>query len=586
LKYTDEQKDQAQSLYLAGNKVPEIETQLGIERRTLYLWIKKENWDKALNKEDTLYTIKKRIRLLAERENKTTLEIKELDSLISNLIRLEKLYASLKAKDESAPAGSTPGGERRRSGRKPAKNDFSQIDEQDLMEKFRDGLFGYQLDCWNHLDERIRNILKSRQIGMTFYFAREAFTDALLTGDNQIFLSASRAQSDVFREYIKFFALDWYGVELTGKDKIELITPKGKATLYFLSTNSATAQSYHGHVYIDEYFWIPKFSTLKKVATAMASQKKWRKTFFSTPSAKSHEAYPMWSGDEFNERKKRANKPVIIFPGRKELRKQGVRGADLQWRRIITIEDAEREGCNLFNIEQLKVEYSEDEYRQLFMCYFIDDSASVFKFSELEKCLTDLSEWKDFKPEAERPYKGKVWIGYDPSRSRDGACIVVIAAPKGVRGKFRVLEKIDMKNAAWQFQAATIKDLVNKYDVEYIGIDRTGPGDGVCEMVERFYPAVEGIFYSQEKKTKLVLKAQQVIADQRIEWDVNWSDIAAGFLQIHRAVTGGGGITYVADRNDKTGHADAAWAIMHALINEDFILLENDDEECEWAFSA
>jgi uncharacterized protein YjcR len=32
------------------------------------------------------------------------------------------------------------------------------------------------------LAERIRNILKSRQIGATWYFAREAFIDALTTG--------------------------------------------------------------------------------------------------------------------------------------------------------------------------------------------------------------------------------------------------------------------------------------------------------------------------------------------------------------------------------------------------------------------
>jgi hypothetical protein len=33
----------------------------------------------------------------------------------------------------------------------------------------------------------IRNILKSRQVGLTYYFAGEAFMDAVLTGDNQVF---------------------------------------------------------------------------------------------------------------------------------------------------------------------------------------------------------------------------------------------------------------------------------------------------------------------------------------------------------------------------------------------------------------
>ncbi|MGK7630792.1 terminase large subunit domain-containing protein, partial [Salmonella enterica] len=40
----------------------------------------------------------------------------------------------------------------------------------------------------------VRNILKSRQIGATWYFAFEAFENAVMTGDPQIFLSASKVQ--------------------------------------------------------------------------------------------------------------------------------------------------------------------------------------------------------------------------------------------------------------------------------------------------------------------------------------------------------------------------------------------------------
>ena len=46
-------------------------------------------------------------------------------------------------------------------------------------------------DDARNLHQRIRNILKSRQIGATYYFAGEAFEQAVLTGDPQIFLSAS-----------------------------------------------------------------------------------------------------------------------------------------------------------------------------------------------------------------------------------------------------------------------------------------------------------------------------------------------------------------------------------------------------------
>lgn len=567
-------------MYWRGTPVTEIAEQLLIEKRTLYNWAAQEEWN-ILRSESPEAVIAARIALLMQLPEKTDQQIRELDRLLTHVETMERIRWK---KRDSAGCVESGSGEPAsgRSRKRKAKNDFSEIDEDELMEKFRTGLFGYQLDLWEHRNERNRNILKSRQIGLTYYFAREAFTDALLTGKNKIFLSASRAQADVFREYIRAFAKEWFETDLSGKDKIEIVTPHGDATLYFLSTNSSTAQSYHGDVYIDEYFWIPKFDVLKKVASAMASQKKWTRTYFSTPSAKSHGAYPFWSGDEFNERNKQANRPVVLFPERKELRNGGALCADGQWRRIITLSDAEKQGCCLFDREQLKLEYSEDEFRQLFECYFVDDAQSCFRFADLQNCLSDSSEWRDFHPDRAHPYAGPVWIGYDPSRSRDGACIAVLAVPQSLRGKFRVLEKITLKNAAWEFQAGTIRDLCSKYNVEQIGVDCTGPGSGVLEMVQRFFPAAQRINYTLDTKAKLVLKAQQIVQSGRIEWDSCYSDIAAGFLMIRRTTTLNANITYVADRSDLTGHADAAWAIMHALQFEDLILAseEEDDNIC------
>ncbi|MFP1453593.1 terminase large subunit domain-containing protein [Escherichia coli] len=44
---------------------------------------------------------------------------------------------------------------------------------------------------------------------------------------------------------------------------------------------------------------------------------------------------------------------------------------------IVTVEDAVRGGCNLFDLDQLRMEYSPDEYQNLLMCEFVDDLASV-----------------------------------------------------------------------------------------------------------------------------------------------------------------------------------------------------------------
>jgi hypothetical protein len=71
-----------------------------------------------------------------------------------------------------------------------------------------------------------------------------------------------------------------------------------------------------------------------------------------------------------------------------------------------------------------------------------------------------------------------------------------------------------------------------------------------------------------DAKTRLVLKAQAVISKDRIRWSADHVDIPMAFMAIRRQATGSG-ISYVAARDSKIGHADVAWAIMHALQVED-----------------
>ncbi|MBV5559455.1 terminase, partial [Pseudomonas aeruginosa] len=58
--------------------------------------------------------------------------------------------------------------------RKPKRNDINEELTEKLVEAFLDGCFDYQKDWYRAGNQRTRVILKSRQIGATFYFAREA----------------------------------------------------------------------------------------------------------------------------------------------------------------------------------------------------------------------------------------------------------------------------------------------------------------------------------------------------------------------------------------------------------------------------
>jgi hypothetical protein len=54
--------------------------------------------------------------------------------------------------------------------------------------------------------------------------------------------------------------------------------------------------------------------------------------------------------------------------------------------------------------------------------------------------------------------------------------------------------------------------LTEKYNVDYIGIDATGIGQGVYQLVRSFFPAARAIRYTPEMKTAMVLKAKDTIA--------------------------------------------------------------------------
>lgn len=82
------------------------------------------------------------------------------------------------------------------------------------------------------------------------YFARESLLRALRTGQNQIFLSASKTQAYVFRKYIIPFAR-LVDVDLSGDP---IVIGNNGAELIFLGTNSNTAQSHSGDLYVDEIF--------------------------------------------------------------------------------------------------------------------------------------------------------------------------------------------------------------------------------------------------------------------------------------------------------------------------------------------
>lgn len=583
MKIAIEVKAACRSLYIRTGSAPDCAKQLNVNVRTVYNWIKDGNWDELRVDITAQQVLASRICTLAERDNKTKLEIEELDRLCRTAAsfdveaaKAEKIRAEanriqaeadhITHNGEALP-GKTKGANKGKAKNPTKKNDISSIDAVFFETFANKHFYQYQLNWRANIHQRNRFILKPRQIGATYYFAFEAFEDAVKHGENQIFLSASKAQSKVFKSYIIAFALEHFDIELKGADSIELYKDgKLHATLYFLSTNASTAQSYHGHLYIDEVFWIPNYDKLQKVASAMAAHKKWRRTYFSTPSSIQHPAYKQWSGDKYNKNRKQK----VDFDLSEKTLLDGHLGPDNIWRCMLNIYDAQAQGCDLFDIDELKQEYTKEDFDNLFMCQFIDDLLSVFPFSELQPCMIDAASlWLHLKsgdkPLGNRPAA----IGYDPSRLRDNAALSLLEMPLKPTKKWRLIEKQQFKGQSSEYQAARISEYLDRFNIQHIGIDITGIGYGVYEQIENI-PQVMPIYYSIQTKTELVMNAKRIIQSGRFEYDSSHMDITQSFMQITQQTTPSGVITYGASRSAETGHADIAWSIMHAMYVQKF----------------
>ncbi|EJQ6596287.1 terminase family protein [Vibrio parahaemolyticus] len=594
--YSDEIREAAKRMYIRGVLPKEIAAELSLNSsRIVYTWAEKFGWDLLVNDLSVEEMINRRLAVLIDKDEKSDQQLKEIDRLIEHHVKLirAKTEAKVKLERASNQGGTGQSGNKKQSDsgssgnskhKGKGKNNIDHLTEEDF-EEWLASLFDYQRLMRTVKNDpklpRIRNVLKSRQIGFTYGCSGEAFEDAVLTGRSQIFVSASRAQSEVFRSYIIKIVKQFFDIDLKGNP----IVLSNGAELVFASTNANTAQSRTGNVYIDEYFWIRDFKKISAVVEGCATQSHLHITYFSTPSAKNHPAYPFWTGSDWKKGKDSRSK--IEFPSKKELQDGGRVCPDKQWRYVIDVKSAEKGGCHLINWRELEEEKSPDVFDNLYMCEFVDDSSSVFRFNVIEKLMVHPNTWQDYKPKEGRPFgQREVWLGYDPSRTRDNACLVVIAPPATEKEKFRVLEKHYWKGLNFQHHVSEIQKVFKRYNVTYLGMDTTGIGAGVYDLLKEKFPReVRPIHYSNENKNRLVLKMIDVVDSKRLQFSIKEQDIASAFMAIKRGATKSGQMmSFRADRSEVSGHADAFWAISHALINEP--LNHTNPRKSTWATAA
>ncbi len=591
---TASKKQEAKRLVQVGqHSHAQIARDLAVSENTLNSWARRYGWEVLDTAGRVKAAIADKLEALIANDDGSEAVKAAIDRYLGYVERVDRIrrqpLESLPL-PEDAPipnpsAARGEGGKKQRGRPKTSEKNVIDADmTQALVEEFERVCFAYQREWWDARIHDGRVILKSRQIGATFYFALEALIIALTTGKNQIFVSASKKQAAQFRRNIVRIVKRVCDLDLQG-DPMRLILPDhpaGEVFLFFLGTQVSSVQGYSGDLYLDECAWVRKFADIQEVASAMALQAAYRETYFTTPSTMDHDFYKFWNGTEYN--RDRPKEDHISIDTSHTALKNGQLCGDGYWRQIVTIEDAIADGCNLFDLAKVKRKYSPARYAMLCECKFTDHTASVFSFRLLHSALVEVAEkWQDFDPLAARPLgNDPVWVGYDPSGDgEDAAAIVVVAPPSSAGGKYRVVEVIRMDDADYDEQAGRIADLLQRYNVQYIGIDNQGVGDGVYKQVCKLFPTATAIRYNPETKASMVVKAQSLLKRKLLEIDnVYLDEVLPAMLAIQRNSTRGGSeMTYTARRSEETGHADVAWALLHAIDHAEFETLFSAAED-------
>ena len=484
--------EQARTLFNDGHTPEEIGAAVGRTARTVRNWKGEFGWKRGASPEAALEAA---IARLTEKEPKSAKDWKDLDRYSANLAKLRKGAGK---KRERKQAGDDA----------PKQPDF----------------FAYQK---KFLDDNspFRFCLKGRQTGFTWLVAWEALENALKTGRDKIFISASFRQTGMIRKYVKQHAWQYFKLKLRGTESVRL---PNDAEIHFLASNADTAQGFSGDVYFDEFFWVRNAKSIFENAAAIASLRDYRITITSTPSVKSHYGYELWD------------------PGRTPIKIS---------RHLVTIVDAVEGGNHEVNLAKILEFFPPGAIRRLYMAEFADDAGSVFSFDEIMACV------HDDDPALFEPKEGEaVWGGLDVSRFRDDTSLIFV----GVQHSsglpvFTWRDRVLMTRTPLPAQEERVKHLLAKWNPEEFAIDRTTIGEHLADVVKDELPGASLVRFDAGSKARLVINMQDIVRSKRLKIPMDQRMIDS-FLAIKRkALETNVGFDSVG--GEGIGHADDFWAL-------------------------
>ena len=513
--HNDKTKKACLALLTKGDKTKDISKKYQVAINTLNVW-KRNHIQPIHNLKSQITELKSKIHKLTTSKTSTD-QTNELINLHKELNKLEKKHKAIHSES------------------------FDMDLINDLYKRWVSMLFDYQkiwLQAINKPATRKIMIIKSRQIGATWFFTIWAFFDAVFNQQDQLFISTSRIVSNGYRNYlIKFLAEH----DISVKSNQLCIKLPNNVYMHFLATNLNGVQGKSGNVFFDEFCWIRDFKEIEARAKPCATGKQYKIFYYSSASNINNYGYKLWCGQQDQGLNHLTNGQLC---------------SDGIFRHKIDIKQAAKTNTNI-DVAQIQQDCNHDlEFANNYMCTFLQSKSSFFSIHQLKKCLTHqpLNYNIDHNP---------VYIGVDPARSHDNFACCVVAIPHNKNRYYQIIECPTSNIGNICKSVELVKQLITKYPVHGIAIDVTGFGGAVVDQVRQFFNNVKEVKYDNTNKCNMIASATSLINKGLLKF--HDETIINDFITIEQINTDSG-ITYRSRRNkNDNNHADTVWAFLNVL---------------------
>lgn len=380
---------------------------------------------------------------------------------------------------------------------------------------------------------KFRLWVKSRKVGGSWLLALDAVCDAS-RGIPTAFISRSTPQSVILLNHF----YKWCEYLNAVSDEQFVFTKRNETSctvngvsVLALSHNPDTFQGFEGNVKLDEFSLQDRDDEVFANAMPIATLG-YRVDMIGRAAGKGNRFYEVWAD-------------TLKYPEFS--------------RHKTTIYDAiagglvAKDGAPI-NVDAIRRTLTEDEFREQYLCEFIDESYAFMPYELIKSCV-------DYDNIIPRVKHEEVYYGYDVARSNKGDNAVLAGLAREGEKKYLVVLNA-VKGETFEAQVSYVSGHAAKQGTRQVLIDATGMGKMPAEQLRAKHYNVQAVDFTNQLKAEMAQKLK--IAFERREIVIpDDDDLISDIHSIQKEYTGANNVRYDAPRT-AAGHGDRFWALAMA----------------------